>query len=113
MKENKTTEEGINEAKRLLESNLALLKIRSIKKVTGVLANATYGFLRIILIMTGLSFFGFALAIFLGGLLESYTLGFLIVGAIPFLAVLLMRLFNKHTLSYLLNIFTRIMTKKL
>ncbi|RYM34693.1 hypothetical protein ERX46_04785 [Brumimicrobium glaciale] len=113
MRENKTTEEGIDEVKRLLKSTLTLLKIKGIKKITGVLANATYGFLKIILIMTGLSFFGFALAIYLGGLLESYTLGFLIVGALPFLAIILMRIFNKYTLRYLLNGFTRIMTKKL
>ncbi|PWH86946.1 hypothetical protein [Brumimicrobium oceani] len=110
---NKTTEEGLQEAKKLLESSWALIKVRGIKKVTAVLANATYGFLKIILMMMGLAFFGFALAIYLGGVLESYALGFLIVGAIPFLAILLMRIFNKHTLHYLLNIFTRIMTKKL
>ena len=113
MRRNNKTEEGIEETKRLLKSTLALIKIRGIKKTTEVMANATFRLTKTTLMITGLSFFCFALAIYLGDVLESYSLGFLMVGALPFLVILLMRIFNKQTIRYLRNTFIRIMTEKL
>ncbi|HZH87168.1 MAG TPA: hypothetical protein VFD77_07620 [Brumimicrobium sp.] len=111
MKEDTTTKEGIEEVKRLANSYMELIKVRSVRKTSEVATGATYGLITFILIIMCFSFFGFALAIYIGDLLESQALGFLIVGAVPLLAILIMRLFNKHIFSYLLNFFTRIMTK--
>lgn len=111
MKEKDTTKDGIDEVKHLANSYFELIKIRGVKKTAEVSTRATYGLLNIILVIMSFSFFGFALAIYIGELLESYAIGFLIVGALPLLAILLMRIFNRQTLSCLLNFFTRIMTK--
>ena len=112
MKENNTTKEGIEEAKKLANSYFELIKLRGVKKVAEVTTRTTYGLLNLILIKMSLSFFGFALAIYVGELLESYPLGFLIVGAFPLVVILLMRIFNRPTLRFFLNFFTRIMTRK-
>ncbi|HLV41926.1 MAG TPA: hypothetical protein VKY37_06590 [Brumimicrobium sp.] len=112
MKENNTTKEGIEEVKKLANSYFELVKIRGVKKAAEVSTRATYGLLTLILIKMSLSFFGFALAIYVGELLESYALGFLIIGAVPLLAILVMRIFNRPTLRFFLNFFTHIMTRK-
>ncbi|PKR80010.1 hypothetical protein CW751_12360 [Brumimicrobium salinarum] len=111
MRERNTTKKGIDDAKELANSYFELIKVRGIKKTASVFTKVSYNLLNTILLKMGISFFGFALALYLGSLLESYPLGFLIVGAIPFLAILLMRIFNRQTLQALLNFFTRIMTK--
>ncbi|WP_107037625.1 hypothetical protein [Brumimicrobium mesophilum] len=113
MREKNITKEGIQEVKNLAESYFELGRIKSVQKTSQLLSRATHGLLTVILIMIGMSFFGFALAIYLGGVLDSYSLGFLIVGAIPLLTILLMRIFYKGTLGYLLNFFTRAMTRKI
>lgn len=113
MKENNTTKEGIEEVKKLAESYFYLGRVKAVQKTAQLLSRATNGLVNIILIMMGFAFFCFALAIFLGEILESYALGFVIVGALPFLLILLMRIFNRGTLGYLLNYFTRAMTRKI
>ena len=112
MKKN-ITEEGIKEVKDLVESYIELGRIKSVKTASQLLSRATYGLIISILIIMGSSFFGFALAIYIGGLLESYALGFVIVGALPLLIIILIRIFYKGTLGYLLNFFTRAMTRKI
>jgi hypothetical protein len=111
MKENNTTKEGIEEVKHLANSYFELIKVKGVRKTAEIATGATYGLLTVTLIIMCLSFFGFALAIYIGDLLASYALGFLIVGAVPLLSILLMRLLNKQIFNYLLNFFTRIMTK--
>lgn len=111
MRENNTTKEGIKEAKLLAESYYNLFRVKTVKKSTEVATRATYSVITVILFIISLSFFGFALAIYLGSLFESYSLGFLTVGAIPLLSILLMRIFNKQTIGWLLNFFTRLMTR--
>lgn len=113
MREKNITEEGMQEIKSLADSYLELGKIKGVKKTSQLLSRASHGLVTVILIMIGLSFFGFALAIYIGGLIESYALGFVIVGALPLLTALLMRVFFKGTIGYLLNFFTRAMTRKI
>ncbi|RFC53835.1 hypothetical protein [Brumimicrobium aurantiacum] len=112
MKENNTTKEGIDELKKLVTTYIALFRIRSMKKATEVTTRVAYSLLVTILTMIGISFLGLALAIYLGTLLSSYALGFLIVGMIPIIAIILMRVFKISTFRYLLNFFTRLITNK-
>jgi hypothetical protein len=111
MRENNTTKEGLEEVKRLAKSYIKLIRVRGVKKTAEVSTRATYSLMTLLLIKMSLSFFGFALAIYLGSLLESYPLGFVIVAAIPLLFALFMQIFNKQTFRFLLDFFTRIMTK--
>jgi len=111
MKEDNPTQKGIEEIKHLANSYIELFKVRSTRKSAEVATGVTYGLLTVILIIMCFSFFGFALALFVGDLLASPALGFFIVGGVPLVTIVLMRIFNKNISSYLLNFFTRIMTK--
>src|SRR5690554_2212230 len=111
MKENNTTQKSNEEVKKLASSYLELFKVKSAKKSAQVATGASYVLLTVILIIMSFTFFGFALAFFIGELLGLIALGFVIVGAIPLVTLLLMRLFNRNITDYLLNFFTRLMTK--
>ena len=111
MKEENTTEDGIKEIKKLGNSYIELFRIKGIKKSADILTKLSYNMLNIALLKMSISFMGFALAIYLGNLFKNYALGFVVVGAVPLLCILLMRIFNKQTLRYFLSTFTRIITK--
>lgn len=113
MREKNITKEGIEEVKKLAESYFDLGRVKTVQKTAQVLSKAAHGLFTIVLILIGFSFFGFALAIYLGSIIGSYALGFVIVGALALLGILLMRIFNKPTMGYLLNFFTRAMTRKI
>src|SRR5690554_2375141 len=111
MKEDNPTQKSIEEVKKLASSYLELFKVKSAKKSAQVATGASCGLLTVILIIMSFTFFGFALAFFIGELLGSIALGFVIVGAITLFKHLLMHLINRNITDYLLNFFTRLMTK--
>ena len=103
---------GIEEIKRIMNAYFNLIQIRSIKRGAEISSRVTFGLLTIIFILLGATFFCIALALFIGKLMGSYALGFLIIGAVPIIAMLVMQAFKKQTYLRLLNFFTNIMTKK-
>ncbi len=103
---------GVEEIKRIINAYFNLIRIRSIKRGAEISSRVTFGLLTIIFILLGSTFFCIALALFIGELMNSYALGFLTVGAVPILAMLLMLIFKEQTYRRLLNFFTKIMTKK-
>lgn len=111
MKENNPIKTGIKKVKKLVNSYVRLIELRSTKKIAEVTSRVTYGLLTLLLIIMGFSFFSFALALYIGKLLSSLALGFLIVGSLPILIILLISIFKRQALRALLNFFTKIMTK--
>lgn len=104
--------EGVAEIRRIINAYIELIKLKSVKKGAEIGSRITYSVLIIVLIIIGCSFLSIALALYLGQLLGSYPLGFLIVGALPILIMLLMRIFKERAILCLLNFFIKIMTKK-
>lgn len=103
--------EGINEIKRWFEANIELIKVKGIRKSVQVVAKLTFSLLIISFIMCGLFFIGISLAFYIGSLLDSTALGFLIVGGFYLLLMAVMMLLRKVIIMSLLNFFTRILTK--
>lgn len=104
--------EGITEVRRLIDSYIDLIKLRTHKRGIEIGSRITYGLFTIALIIIGFTFLCVALALFIGELLGSYSLGFLIAGGVPILTIILMQIFKKGTHHFLLNFFTKITTRK-
>lgn len=104
--------EGITEVRLLIDSYINLIRLRTHKRGIEIGARITFGLFTIALIIIGFTFLCIALALFLGELFDSYSLGFLIVGAVPILTIILMQIFKKGTHHFLLNFFTKITTRK-
>lgn len=99
--------EGIKEVKHLIETYIDLIRLKGKKSLVEVSSRITFGLLSIVLLSIGFTFFCVALALYIGVLLESFALGFLIVGIVPFLLLFLMQVFKKGTNRILLNFFTK------
>lgn len=104
--------QGIEDLKSWLNAHLELIQLKGVKKAVEVSSKVTFSLFILIFMLLGFSFLSIALALFIGQLLDSYALGFLITGAIPLLIIGLMYLFKKSTYGFLLNFFTRIFTKQ-
>lgn len=102
---------GFEEIKRWLELQLDLLKVGGTKKAVEIASKVTFSLLTLLFFLLGFSFLSIALSLWIGELLNSYALGFLIVGAIPIVIVLILVIFKKAVFKFLLNFFTRIITK--
>lgn len=97
-----------SEVRRIVESYIELVKIRSIKRTSKVLTKIAFIFIAILLILASVPFLGVALALSLGSLLSSNTLGFLLVGGLFFLLLILLFVFRNFVVKILLNFFVRI-----
>ena len=104
--------QGIEDLKNWLNAHLEIIQLKGVKKAVEVSSKVTFSLFILIFMLLGFSFLSIALALFIGQLLDSYALGFLITGAIPLLIIGLMYLFKKSTYGFLLNFFTRIFTKQ-
>lgn len=104
--------QGIEEIKRWINANIELYKIKGIKKTVEVSSKVTFSLIILLFVLLIFSFLSIALALFIGKLLHSYALGFLIVGSIPLLLVLLLSIFKRSFMLVLLNFFTRIIMKE-
>lgn|SRR5690554_606735 len=102
---------GFDEIKRWLELQVNLLKVKGTIKVVEVASKITFSLLALLLILLGFTFLSIALSLWIGELLNSYPLGFLIVGTAPILLVGIMFLFKKVVFKHLLNFFTKTLTK--
>lgn len=103
--------EGIEEIKNWFNSHIDLLQLQGTKKAVEISAKVSFSLFILIFILLGFSFLSIALALLVGQLLDSYALGFLVIGIIPLLVIGLMVAFKQSTLRLLLDFFTRIFTK--
>lgn len=101
----------IQAGKDYVDTQIKLLRLRSLSKGSRIFGSMALDIVKIVFTLFIIFFCSLALGFYLGELLESNALGFLLTGVIFFISVLLIRLFEPRLESFLVNLTIRKITK--
>ncbi|SJN43131.1 hypothetical protein [Sphingobacterium sp. JB170] len=101
----------IQAGKDYVDTQIKLLRLRGLSKGSRIFGSLALDIVKIVFTLFIIFFCSLALGFYLGELLESNALGFLLTGVIFFVSVLLIRLFEPRLESFLVNFTIRKITK--
>ncbi|MGO3805148.1 MAG: hypothetical protein ACTJHT_02470 [Sphingobacterium sp.] len=101
----------IQAGKDYVDTQIKLLRLRGLSKGSRIFGSLALDVVKIVFTLFIIFFCSLALGFYLGELLESNALGFLLTGVIFFVSVLLIRLFEPRLESFLVNFTIRKITK--
>ncbi|KGE14917.1 hypothetical protein [Sphingobacterium deserti] len=113
MEEEKFSFSGtFQKGKEYVDTQIKLLKLKSLAKGSRIVGSLVLDVSKVVLSLFILFFCSLALGFFLGELLDSYALGFLLTGVIFFIILLLIRAFEPALESIFMNLTIRKLANK-
>ena len=113
MEEEKFSLSGtFQKAKEYIDTQITLIRLKALDKGSRILGSLILDLTRTVLALFVVFFCSMALGFFLGELLKSNALGFLLTGVIFFILILLIRLFEPKLESLFMNITIRKVAQK-
>lgn len=94
---------SFQKSKEYIDTQIELIRLKAISKASRIIGKLAVDILKLLLVGISVFFICFALALYLGSLLGSYALGFLVTAGIFILFILLLSLASLQVSTFIRN----------